>query len=115
MAQFLCNGLEQDMVSRWEAAKAAGCEGTAEGDNREVDAITRASGKMLLLHKLLPKLRAEGRQVGDTSAAGVTAICSSSAHHSGLWLAVTRHVVCAYCVICLVPPGADLQSVQDHA
>lgn len=29
----------------------------------EVDAIVRSSGKMLLLHKLLPKLRAEGRQV----------------------------------------------------
>jgi hypothetical protein len=31
-------------------------------DSPEADAIVRASGKMLLLHKLLPKLRAEGRQ-----------------------------------------------------
>eukprot|EP00878_Enallax_costatus_P046663 GHUV01056913.1.p1 GENE.GHUV01056913.1~~GHUV01056913.1.p1 ORF type:complete len:503 (+),score=214.95 GHUV01056913.1:285-1793(+) len=60
---FLCNGLEQDMLARWAAAKAAGSDGTAEGVNSEVDAITRASGKMLLLHKLLPKLRSEGRQV----------------------------------------------------
>lgn len=61
--QFLCNGLEEDMLARWEAAKAAGAEGTAEGSNKEVEAITRASGKMLLLHKLLPKLRSEGKQV----------------------------------------------------
>lgn len=51
------------MLARWAAAKAAGSDGTTEGANSEVDAITRASGKMLLLHKLLPKLRSEGRQV----------------------------------------------------
>lgn len=61
VAQFLCNGLEQDLLSRWAGA---GCGGTAQGAEQEVEAITRASGKMLLLHKLLPKLRAEGRQVG---------------------------------------------------
>ncbi len=54
--QFLCEGLEDDMTQRWLTA------GTA-GDNSEVTRLTRSSGKMLLLHKLLAKLRGEGRQV----------------------------------------------------
>lgn len=59
--QFLCDGLEEDMAVRWAQAQAAGASGAA---NKEVEALTRASGKMLLLHKLLHKLRSEGRQVG---------------------------------------------------
>ncbi|KAK9833308.1 hypothetical protein WJX81_005199 [Elliptochloris bilobata] len=47
---FLCEGLEQDVASR-----KAGMD-TAE-------LLTVASGKMLLLHKLLPKLRREGHKV----------------------------------------------------
>jgi hypothetical protein len=61
--QFLCDGLEEDMTARWEATRAAAAAEGAAGLQKEVEALTRASGKMLLLHKLLPKLRAEGRQV----------------------------------------------------
>jgi len=49
------------MRVRWEAQHG--------GALQEVELLTRASGKMLLLHKLLPKLRAEGRQVWPSSAA----------------------------------------------
>lgn len=58
--QFLCDGLEDDMTLKWKAQEAA--EGKTQKE-REIENYTRASGKMLLLHKLLPKLRAEGRQV----------------------------------------------------
>lgn len=51
---FLCDGLEEDVVAR---RRAAGLP------NDEVAALVGASGKMLLLHKLLPKLRAEGHKV----------------------------------------------------
>lgn len=51
---FLCNGLEDDMKARRrQIGKKLD----------EVDALVGASGKMLLLHKLLPKLRAEGHKV----------------------------------------------------
>jgi chromodomain-helicase-DNA-binding protein 7 len=63
-SQFLCNGLEEDMTARWAAAHSAAA---AAGACKDVEGITRASGKMLLLHKLLPKLRAEGRQVSSTA------------------------------------------------
>jgi hypothetical protein len=59
--QFLCNGLEDDMTLQWAAAHSAAADKTQR--QREIENYTRASGKMLLLHKLLPKLRAEGRQV----------------------------------------------------
>jgi chromodomain-helicase-DNA-binding protein 7 len=68
--QFLCDGLEEDMTARWEAARAAAAAEGAAGLAKEVEALTRASGKMLLLHKLLPKLRAEGRQVSAALLAG---------------------------------------------
>jgi hypothetical protein len=35
----------------------------------DLELLVRASGKMVLLDKLLPKLRAEGRQVGLPAAA----------------------------------------------
>ncbi|WIA09219.1 hypothetical protein OEZ85_008629 [Tetradesmus obliquus] len=60
---FLCDGLEEDMTSRWEAARAAAAAEGAAGLQKEIEVLTRASGKMLLLHKLLAKLRTEGRQV----------------------------------------------------
>ncbi len=47
--QFLCEGLEEDVASR-----KAGLTGA--------ELLTAASGKMLLLHKLLPKLRREGHK-----------------------------------------------------
>ena len=50
--QYLCNGLEEDMASRRLGSNMS-----------ELDAIIAASGKMVLLFKLLPKLRAEGRKV----------------------------------------------------
>jgi chromodomain-helicase-DNA-binding protein 7 len=59
--QFLCDGLEDDMTLKWAEAQAAA--GTKTQKEIEIENYTRASGKMLLLHKLLPKLRAEGRQV----------------------------------------------------
>jgi chromodomain-helicase-DNA-binding protein 7 len=62
--QFLCDGLEDDMTLKWQAAHAAAEAKTHT--QQEIDNYTRASGKMLLLHKLLPKLRAEGRQVSTT-------------------------------------------------
>jgi len=57
--QFLCDGLEDDMTLKWAADHAAG----KTPQERDIENYTRASGKMLLLHKLLPKLKAEGRQV----------------------------------------------------
>lgn len=65
--QFLCDGLEDDMRLKFaldasKDAAAAGGGWAPVSDSPEADALVRASGKMLLLHKLLPKLRAEGRQ-----------------------------------------------------
>ena len=51
---FLCNGLEEDVAAR---RRLAGLPGD------EISTIVGASGKMLLLHKLLPKLRSEGHKV----------------------------------------------------
>ncbi|KAK9793449.1 hypothetical protein WJX73_007753 [Symbiochloris irregularis] len=51
---FLCNGLEEDMAFRRAQAGAAGSE---------LDFLIHASGKMVLLFKLLPKLRQEGKKV----------------------------------------------------
>lgn len=53
--QYLCNGLEDDI---WHHQQEMG--NTA---GSELDRMVNASGKMVLLHKLLPKLRAEGRKV----------------------------------------------------
>jgi hypothetical protein len=51
---YLCNGLEDDIFSR----------GHARGDVAgELDRMVAASGKMVLLGKLLPKLHAEGHKV----------------------------------------------------
>ncbi|KAL3151223.1 hypothetical protein ABBQ38_013064 [Trebouxia sp. C0009 RCD-2024] len=50
---FLCNGLEEDFAVKKHAAGSAGTE---------LDLLTQSSGKMLLLHKLLPKLKAEGHK-----------------------------------------------------
>ncbi len=52
--QYLCNGLEEDMTAR----KAA-----ITGTISERELLIKASGKMVLLDKLLPKLRAEGKKV----------------------------------------------------
>ena len=54
-AQWLCNGLEDDMMLKQQPSGA--------GTNDTLDALVHSSGKMLLLHKLLPKLRTEGRKV----------------------------------------------------
>lgn len=50
--QFLCDGLEQDVAMR-----KAGLSTT--------ELLTVASGKMLLLHKLLPKLHSEGHKANS--------------------------------------------------
>jgi SNF2 family DNA or RNA helicase len=73
---FLCEGLEADAAARRAAALAGagGAEGAEGGSvgalaaatsaaTSELDALVEASGKMVLLHKLLGKLRAEGRKV----------------------------------------------------
>uniref|UniRef100_A0A061RW02 Chromodomain-helicase-DNA-binding protein 7 n=1 Tax=Tetraselmis sp. GSL018 TaxID=582737 RepID=A0A061RW02_9CHLO len=52
---YLCNGLEEHILH---------CEGKNGGQPRsELENLVAASGKMLLLDKLLPKLRAEGHKV----------------------------------------------------
>jgi hypothetical protein len=111
---------EDDMRVRWEAQHG--------GALQEVELLTRASGKMLLLHKLLPKLRAEGRQVWPSSAAsqgpappalvaptgcmgsaGCAALCplGSNPGHTAL------HVVfkCLLLLLLLADPGADILTV----
>ncbi|KAK9835518.1 hypothetical protein WJX74_002180 [Apatococcus lobatus] len=53
---WLCNGLEDDMMMKRHQSSGANPADT-------LDALVHSSGKMLLLHKLLPKLRGEGRKV----------------------------------------------------
>lgn len=68
------------MTLKWQAAQAA-AEARAH-TQQEIDNYTRASGKMLLLHKLLPKLRAEGRQVSTRPSVVVSLLlklCNPSA------------------------------------
>lgn len=51
---FLCDGIEDDMIAR----------NTKEGKSvEELDLLVSSCGKMQLIHKLLPKLRAENRRV----------------------------------------------------
>ena len=57
VAQYLCNGLEDDIADR--------CRDLKSGENSELSRMINASGKMVLLHKLLPKLRAENRKVSQ--------------------------------------------------
>ncbi|KAG2496454.1 hypothetical protein HYH03_005678 [Edaphochlamys debaryana] len=68
----LCDGLEDDLRAKLDAQRAAAvAEAAAAGlppppaefPSRELEVLVRGSGKLLLLHKLLPKLRAEGRRV----------------------------------------------------
>ena len=56
VVQYLCNGLEDDIADRHREMGASG--------DTELGRMVNASGKMVLLHKLLPKLRSEGRKVG---------------------------------------------------
>jgi len=54
-SQFLCNGLEEDLIMRMS---------TLNGRKpTPIEALEAASGKLSLLGKLLPKLRSEGRKV----------------------------------------------------
>ena len=66
LLQYLCTGLEDDILRRkLEAASAAEAAGGAKvAALSEVDQLVQACGKMVLLHKLLPKLKAEGHKVG---------------------------------------------------
>ena len=63
-AQFALEASRRDGAAADDdaAAAAANSGWKRVSDCPEVEALVRASGKMLLLHKLLPKLRAEGRQ-----------------------------------------------------
>ena len=54
---FLCDGLEEDIAARHAAARSGNPAMT------ELEQLVAASGKMVLLNKLLPKLRAEGHKV----------------------------------------------------
>ena len=57
--QYLCNSLEDNIADRHREAGAA---------SSELERMVQSSGKMVLLHKLLPKLKAEGHKVPlDTS------------------------------------------------
>jgi hypothetical protein len=58
----LCNGLEEDIQRRRLEAGAAATS--------ELEQLVQASGKMVLLNKLLPKLRAEGHKVGGRGGLG---------------------------------------------
>ena len=55
MLQFLCNGIEDDMVMRLKAVNK-------KAPTRP-EALEAASGKLLLVRKLLTKLRGEKRRV----------------------------------------------------
>ncbi len=57
--QFLCRGLE-DHVTFQQAMQGQHQE--------ELQQLVQASGKMVLLNKLLPKLRAEGHKVTNPPA-----------------------------------------------
>jgi SNF2 family DNA or RNA helicase len=53
--QFLCNGIEDDMIMRLKAVNG-------KAPSRP-EALEAASGKLLLVRKLLTKLRSEKRRV----------------------------------------------------
>ena len=55
---FLCRGLEEHIAARAAASARSGA-----APPTELEALVAASGKMVLLNKLLPKLRAEGHKV----------------------------------------------------
>ena len=60
--QYLCEGLEDDILGRqlgWGLHKTIDKE-------TELRNMIETSGKMVLLHKLLPKLKSEGRKVSLT-------------------------------------------------
>lgn len=59
MVQFLCQGVE-DHVTLQQAMQGQ--------QQAELQRLVQASGKMVLLDKLLPKLRAEGHKVAHPPA-----------------------------------------------
>ncbi|GLC56571.1 hypothetical protein PLESTB_001122300 [Pleodorina starrii] len=60
----LCEGLEEDLKFKLAAQRSLASPGAPpEFPSPEVELLVRGSGKMVLLHKLLHKLRAEGRRV----------------------------------------------------
>ena len=73
---FLCDGMEEDFANKKKravelAAEKAAKEAVEKGleppappaPPQPLDMITQSSGKMMLLNKLLPKLKAEGHKV----------------------------------------------------
>lgn len=52
---YLCEGLEEDIAIRRQVAET--------NPVSELEMMVQSSGKMVLLHKLLPKLRADGHKV----------------------------------------------------
>ncbi|KXZ48712.1 hypothetical protein GPECTOR_26g615 [Gonium pectorale] len=59
----LCDGLEDDLKAKLASQREAASLQAAPSEQfgcPELELLVRGSGKMLLLHKLLPKLRAEG-------------------------------------------------------
>jgi hypothetical protein len=62
---FLCNGLEEHIEERQRGAAKSGA---APG---ELARLVHSSGKMVLLDKLLPKLRAEGHKARAPCLAGI--------------------------------------------
>ena len=59
---FLCDGIEEDYRRR-RRLEDDGEEEKEGSKANSVDVLVQSSGKMLLLHKLLPKLRTEGHKV----------------------------------------------------
>jgi hypothetical protein len=73
--QFLCRGLEDHMMLRQAARGAAAAE---------IDRIVNASGKMVLLNKLLPKLRSEGHKVRITGTHALFLLRGPACIHDGV-------------------------------
>ena len=59
---YMCAGLRDDLEAKWRA-KGSAAEGGVATATGLAGPLVLASGKMVLLDKLLPRLRAEGRRV----------------------------------------------------
>ncbi len=64
---MLCDGMEEDLKLKLEHMRSlAAPNEPQEFKNPDVELLVRGSGKMVLLHKLLHKLRAEVRRAHCT-------------------------------------------------
>ena len=96
--QFLCNGLEDDFGLKRHAAGDAGSE---------LDRLIQSSGKMLLLHKLLPKLKAEGHKVHFSPHSYQSAYVFLTLLHSGQLTKSKLSIMAVRKTEVAAPTGAD--------